>query len=80
MCLFNANFNDVMWKLPALSSDAKWNLLLDSSDKYADDAQAANGAEIKVPAWSVLVFEIKNDNQGDFLWCTICRELPNGWE
>ena len=59
MCLFNANFNDVMWKLPALSSDAKWNLLLDSSDKYADDAQAANGAEIKVPAWSVLVFEIK---------------------
>ena len=48
-----------MWKLPALSSDAKWNLLLDSSDKYADDAQAANGAEGKVPAWSVLVFEIK---------------------
>lgn len=58
MVILNANANNVRWRLPALKKSYKWNLLLDSSDKFEAEKIAA-GAEIWVPAWSVLCFEIK---------------------
>lgn len=58
MVILNANANDTKWKLPALRKSYKWNLLLDSSEKFEETA-VASGAEIWVPAWSVLCFEIK---------------------
>lgn len=58
MAIFNANFNEMDWKLPPLPGDLVWNLVLDSSQKISAP-EAASGKVIKVPAWSVLVFEIK---------------------
>ncbi len=59
MCFFNANHHDVEWRLPDLDASLKWELLLDSSDKFHDAAKASSGHKIKVPCWSVLAFEIK---------------------
>lgn len=58
MVILNANSSDTKWKLPALRKSYKWNLLLDSSENFEETA-VVSGAEIWVPAWSVLCFEIK---------------------
>ena len=58
MVIFNANFNEIDWKLPMLPEDMSWHLLLDSSQKVSS-SDATSGHIFKVPAWSVLVFEIK---------------------
>ena len=47
------------WKLPLLSRGMKWNLLLDTSEKFVSRKKIASGGTITVPAWSVLLFEIK---------------------
>jgi len=58
MVIFNANFNNVDWKLPSLPEDMSWNLILDSSLKM-QDTEAFSGKVIKVPGWSVLVYDTK---------------------
>ena len=58
MVILNAHANNLKWKLPNIKKSYKWNLLLDSSGRFEADDVAA-GAEIWVPAWSVLCFEIK---------------------
>ena len=58
MVIFNANANDVKWKLPSIKKSYTWNLLLDTSNQLEADKFGA-GVEIWVPAWSVLCFEIK---------------------
>jgi len=58
MVILNANAHNMKWKLPSFKKSYKWNLLSDSSEKFEADRLAA-GAEIWVPAWSVLCFEIK---------------------
>lgn len=58
MVIFNANANNVKWKLPNIKKAYKWTLLLDSSDKF-EPQKIASGEEIWVPAWNVLCFEIK---------------------
>ncbi len=58
MIILNANGNNVKWRLPNVKKSYKWNLLLDSSEKFKADRLSAL-AEIWVPAWSVLCFEIK---------------------
>jgi len=58
MVIFNANTNDVKWKLPNIKKSYTWNLLLDTSGQLEADKFGA-GVEIWVPAWSVLCFEIK---------------------
>lgn len=58
MVIFNANANDVKWKLPSIKKSYTWNLLLDTSSQLEADKFGA-GVEIWVPAWSVLCFEIK---------------------
>ena len=59
LAVFNANFNDMDWKLPPLPEKWEWSLLLDSSEKFSGKAKLASGNIIRVPAWSVLVFDIK---------------------
>lgn len=58
VCIMNANFNELSWKLPDIDSAMNWNLLLDSSSKFGNGAVKSNHT-IKVPGWSVLLFEIK---------------------
>lgn len=58
-CILNAHFNEISWQLPPIDKNCGWNLLLDSSDKFGSDNKVAGGAKIKVPAWSVILFEIK---------------------
>lgn len=58
LVILNANARDVKWKLPAIKKAYKWNLLLDSSEQFEAE-KIAGGAEIWVPSWSVLCFEIK---------------------
>ena len=58
-CILNAHFNEISWQLPPIDKNCGWNLLLDSSDKFCSDNKVAGGAKIKVPAWSVILFEIK---------------------
>ena len=57
-CILNANNDEKRWKLPPFSGN-QWNLLLDSSDKFNAPKKIKSGAEIKVPGWSVLLFENK---------------------
>lgn len=58
LCIFNGDSNDVKWKLPPLPYE-NWNLLLDSSDKFNAAQKLKSGGEITIPAWSVMLFEIK---------------------
>lgn len=58
MAIFNANFSDIEWKLPPLPEELFWNLVLDSSLKMPA-AEASSGKVVRVPAWSVLVYDIK---------------------
>lgn len=57
MCIFNADFNEQNWKLPALDDKLNWTLLVDSSEKF--NGTPSSGKTIRVPGWSVLVFEVK---------------------
>lgn len=59
LCIFNSNYNDISWKLPSIDNNMSWHLLLDSSGKFSDEKKSSSSASIKVPAWSVLLFEIK---------------------
>ena len=59
MCIFNANFNEVNWKLPVLPEQYNWNLLLNTSSRSSKNITPESGATIIVPGWSVLVIEIK---------------------
>lgn len=58
LCILNGDSNDLEWKLPSLAYN-RWNLLLDSSERFSEPKKYKSGAGIKVPAWSVLLFEIK---------------------
>lgn len=56
--IFNGGPQPVEWILPPLGDKLVWEKLLDSSDIFATE-NLASGKKIKVPAWSVLLFEIK---------------------
>ena len=58
MAIFNANFKEQDWVLPELPEKYSWNIVLDSSGKF-NETRLGSLRKIKVPAWSVLVFEIK---------------------
>ena len=58
MAIFNANFKEQDWILPELPEKYSWNIILDSSSKF-NETRLGSLRKIKVPAWSVLVFEIK---------------------
>ena len=58
MVIFNANANNIKWKLPAIKKVYSWSLLFDSSKQFEAE-KITSGSEIWVPAWSVLCFEIK---------------------
>ena len=60
MCIFNANFYSLDWQLPSIGGRGGWNLLVDSSAKFENEKKISSGSVIQVPAWSVLLFEIKN--------------------
>lgn len=57
-CILNSSSSDIDWKLPVLPF-AKWTLLLDSGGRFIEPKKYKSGVEIKVPAWDVLLFEIK---------------------
>lgn len=58
LCIFNVNAGEVSWRLPGISGE-NWNLLLDSSGKFVNTEGLGMHKIIQVPAWSVLVIEIK---------------------
>ena len=58
MVILNANAHNLKWKLPAIKKSYKWNLIWDSSQQF-ENVDVTAGAEIFVPAWAVLCFEIK---------------------
>lgn len=58
-CILNAHFNEIDWKLPPIDKNCTWELLLDSSEKFNNGNKICGGAKIKIPAWSVTLFEIK---------------------
>jgi pullulanase/glycogen debranching enzyme len=58
LVIMNANANNLKWKLPNIKKSYKWSLALDSSGVFEESNLGAL-AEINVPSWSVLCFEIK---------------------
>ncbi len=56
--ILNAEATDKSWRLPALEGDT-WELILNSSGEEFNTEKLCAYQMIKVPAWSVLVFEIK---------------------
>ena len=58
-CILNAGPSEIEWKLPNLDNKLSWELLLDSSDKFNARTEIKSKKVITVPAWSVLLFEIK---------------------
>ena len=58
MMIYNAEIQDIEWRLPAFCKNAKVNVLINSCD--SDDAKPFSVSEkVLVPAWSVTVLEIK---------------------
>ena len=60
VCLFNANFHNIDWKLPSIGGRKVWTLLVDSSAKFENEKKPVGGKIISLPAWSVLLFEVKH--------------------
>lgn len=60
VCIFNANHTEKPWKLPPLGGRKTWNLQIDSSGRFIASTRVSGGGTITLPAWSVLLFEIKN--------------------
>ena len=60
ICILNANFYDIDWKLPSIGGRRGWHLLIDSSAGFEKDKKPVGGGIIRVPAWSVLFFEVKH--------------------
>lgn len=58
-CILNAGAEEIDWKLPNLDNKLKWQLLLDSSENFNSRTEIKSKKVITVPAWSVLLFEIK---------------------
>ena len=58
MMIYNANDKNMNWKLPPFSQKAKLRLLLNSAQPNAKKILPLQG-KINVPAWSVLVLELK---------------------
>ena len=56
--IFNGGHQSIDWLLPSIIGADEWELLLDTSDSFPSRA-LSSGKVIKVPAWSVLLFEIK---------------------
>lgn len=56
--ILNANYTNLEWKLPDLG-ETEWKLLVDSSMKLKADKKYKSADKIDIPAWSVLMFEIK---------------------
>ncbi|MBR1606012.1 MAG: glycogen debranching protein GlgX [Alphaproteobacteria bacterium] len=59
-CILNANFYDMEWKLPSIGGRKVWNLLVDSSAKFENEKKIMAGSVLNIPAWGVLLFEVKN--------------------
>ena len=59
LMIFNANHKEINWKLPNLPENMRWTQVLDSSANDGKFVNATSADTIKVPAWSVLAFEIK---------------------
>ncbi len=57
LCIFNARAAETEWRLPGIAGN--WSLLMDSSESFSDENSLGMHKIIRVPAWSVLVFEIK---------------------
>lgn len=57
--IFNANHTDIDWILPTLKGKYSWDLIFDSTEEVIKDNKPASGKMFKVPAWSVLLIEIK---------------------
>ena len=60
LCILNANFYNLDWKLPRIGSDGAWKVLVDSSTKFEKEKKIARETIINIPAWSVLLFEVQN--------------------
>lgn len=58
-CILNASAAPITWKLPNFDANLNWKLLLDSSDKFKNPKELKSRQSVSVPAWSVLLFEIK---------------------
>lgn len=56
--ILNANYVAWEWTLPDLG-EMSWNLLIDSSMKMKVNKKYQSKEKINVPAWSVLMFEVK---------------------
>lgn len=59
LAIFNAHSEDTKWTLPDIDNTLSWTMLLDSSESFSEPANLKSSQVIKVPAWSVLLFEIK---------------------
>lgn len=59
VCIFNAAFEDMQWVLPDLGATALWNLRLDTTETIKTNKLNMSAEKIKVPAWSVVLFEVK---------------------
>ncbi len=59
MAIFNGSYQPIDWLLPPLNNFTSWNVLLDSSNQISKDISLGASKKIKVPAWSVILIEIK---------------------
>ena len=59
MAIFNGSHQPIDWLLPPLNNFTSWNVLLDSSNQISKDISLGASKKIKVPAWSVVLIEIK---------------------
>ena len=59
MAIFNGSPQNIDWVLPDIGSETDWSLLLDTSATFDKTTKLGNGKKIKMPAWSVMLFDIK---------------------
>ena len=59
LAIFNGSHQPIDWLLPPLNNFTSWNVLLDSSNQISKDISLGASKKIKVPAWSVILIEIK---------------------
>jgi glycogen operon protein len=59
LMIFNAHHKPQEWVLPNISAKMKWNLRLDTSDRFDKNSVLGAAKKITIPSWSVIVITIE---------------------
>lgn len=75
--IYNAGAAETEWKLPLLGRGMKWNLLLDTSEKFVSRKKSLPEAQLRCRRGAFCCLKLKN--RGKTSWMKSCANWPTAW-